>query len=146
MSLILNLLLVITAAFLLLDLVNAVKSLKAASWETVKGKIENWDMHYSADGEGTNLVINKLQYSYSVSENEYLSDRVGFGFPWFMDSFFVGSTIEKALESAPKLKVYYNPKSHRESTIIVGLRAFHIFKIFSLGIIIAFIYGASNAP
>jgi len=101
MSLVLNLLLVVTATFLLLEVVNTIKSLMAASWKNVKGKIENWDMHYSADGEGTSLIINKLQYSYTVSGNEYLSEKIGFGFPWFMDSLFVGKTIEKALESAP---------------------------------------------
>ena len=79
--------------------------------------IKDWDIHYSADGEGTNLITNKLQYSYSVSGKEYLSNRVAFGYPWIMDSLFVGNTIEKALEAAPELKIYYNPNSPSESTL-----------------------------
>lgn len=139
--------LLISAAtiFTLIEFINLFRSLKATSWKTAKGKIEDWDIHYSADGEGTNLATNKLKYSYSVSGNKYLSDRVAFGFPWFMDSLLAGNTIENALKSAPELKIYYNPKLPSESTLVVGMKVFHAFKIFIYGIILAFLCGEASA-
>ena len=142
---ILYLLVGVATIFMLIEVINLIRSLRAARWKTAKGKIEDWDIHYSADGEGTNLITNKLQYSYSVSGNDYLSNRVAFGFPWFMDSLLAGNAIEKALESAPKLKIYYNPKSPSESTLIVGMKTFHTFKIFIYGVILAFLCGEASA-
>ena len=145
MSMILNLLIGVATIFVSIEVVNLVRSLRAAKWKTAKGKIEDWDIHYSTDSEGTNLTINKLQYSYSVAGQNYLSSRVGFGFPWIMDSLFVGNTIEKILESAPELKIYYNPKVPSESTLVVGMKTFHAYKIFIYGIILSFLCGEANA-
>ena len=102
-------------------------------------------MYYNTHSEGTDLVVNKLEYSYLVSGNRYHSKRVGFGFPWLMPSMFVSRTIEKVLERAPESTIYYGPKSPGHSTLVVGIKSFHVIKISIYGIIFAVFLNEANA-
>ena len=96
------------------ELINLVKSVLAINWKVIPGKIENWDMHYSNDGESTNLVVNNLEYSYSVSGIDYISKRIAFGFPMVMEALYVGKGMENILTDAPNLNVYYDAKKPKE--------------------------------
>ena len=130
----------------LLELTNLIKSLVAINWKITPGKIQNWDMHYSNDGESTNLVVNNLEYSYSVSGVDYISKRIAFGFPAIMEALYVGKGMERMLSDAPNLSVYYDVKKPKESSLMVGLKLFHLIKIFALVLILTFISLAINEP
>ena len=130
----------------LLELINLSKSVLAMNWKVTQGKIENWDMHYSNDGESTNLIVNNLEYSYSVSGTDYLSKRIAFGFPVIMDALYIGNDIEKVLSKAPHLSVYYDIKKPKVSTLVVGLKTFHLFKLFAFLLVLGFIGMAINEP
>ncbi len=129
---------------LLSEVFNLYKSLIAKSWKSATGKIQNWDRPYSDAGDSNNFQINRLRYTYSVSENEYISKRVGFGFPGGINAVYVGGLIKSVLQSAPELKVYYDPSSPDQSTLVVGLRFFHLFKLFLYGFLLVFTYSAVN--
>lgn len=112
----------------------------ALKWNTTVGKLKNWDMRYAASEGGTDLVVDKFEYTYSVSGRDYQSRRIGFGFPLTIDSDFFGRQFVKSLENAPDLKVYYHPNKPQESALIVGLRAFHVFKILVCLIVLGLLY------
>jgi len=130
--------------FLLYETFNLISSIIAMSWKKVSGKIENWDMYFNTHSEGTDLIVNRLEYSYLVSGKRYDSTRVGFGFPWITPSMFVSGTIEKVLERAPELTVYYSPKLPRNSTLVVGIKSFHVIKIFIYGVILTVFLKEAN--
>jgi len=138
--LLLNILSGLALLLFLIELSGLVRSLMALQWNTTAGKLKDWDMRYAASEGSTDLVVNKFQYTYSVSGRDYQSRRIGFGFPLTMDSDFIGKQFVQSLENAPDLKVYYNPHKPEESALIVGLRAFHVFKIIVYLIVLGLLY------
>ena len=145
-QMVLKLIFGVVGILFLLELVNLIKSVLAINWKATVGKIQNWDMHYSDNGDSTNLVVNNLEYSYSVSGIDYISKRIAFGFPMIMEALYVGKDMERILSDAPNLNVYYDAKKPKESSLMVGLKLFHLFKIFAFLLVLAFIGLAINEP
>ena len=136
----------IVAILLIFEIINLIKSIVAINWKMASGKIRNWDMHYSDDGDSTNLVVNNLDYSYSVAGIDYTSKRIAFGFPTIMEALYVGNEFERVLSDAPSLMVYYDAKNPKVSVLMVGIKVFHLFKIFALLLVLTFIGLAINEP
>lgn len=145
MSVVLHLISGVLIVFIAIEIVSLLKSLKAKKWKTVTGKLVDWDMHFCNGGESSNLIINKLKYSYSVSGNDHLSNRVAFGFPSIMNADSVGRQVEKVLKDAPEVKVYYNPNKPEQSTLMVGIKQFHIYKLFAFFLVLSLAIAGSNA-
>lgn len=51
-----------------------------------------------------------LVYKHEVKGKEYESNLIGYGFPMNMSVLYVDKTLNNIFETAPNLKVYYNPK------------------------------------
>ncbi len=143
---VLKLLFGVVGIVFLIELTSLIKSVLATKWKVIPGKIQNWDVHYSNSGDSTNLIANNLEYSYSVAGIDYLSKRIAFGFPTVMDAMYIGKEIEGVLSDAPNLNVYYDAKNPKKSSLMVGVKLFHLFKIFVFLLVLTFIGLAINEP
>ena len=114
---------------LLYELLQMVRSLLATRWAQCRGQLLHWDMDVEGDGEATMLSIRNLVYSYSVDGEEHTGNRIGFGFPRVSDVLYTGPLTDEIFASSPELTVFYSEDDPSQSSLCVGLKAFHILKI-----------------
>lgn len=129
-----NLLLLIIAivAAALIGVQNIFRSIAATRWRTTEGNLLKWNMEIDGDSDG-DLVVNELIYTYKVNGKEFQSDRVGFGYP--KKSGYSHSAMDDVLSESPKVNVYFNEANPKLSTLIVGFKQYHAFKLMIYGFI-----------
>ena len=91
------------------QIINLIMSISAKNWPTAKGRLIKWNMRVEdySDGE---LDIHEFKYSYEADGTEYNSEKIGFGFPIWIDTTFAEKPLDRALENSPNLMIYYNQK------------------------------------
>ena len=111
------------------QIINLILSMRAKNWPTAEGKLDKWNIRIEdySDGE---LDINEFKYSYEADGTEYISEKIGFGFPIWIDKTFAEKSLDHVLENSPKLKIYYNPKKPTESVLVVGIQIYHLITVF----------------
>ena len=84
-----------------------------------------------------------LVYKHEVKRKEYESNLIGYGFPMNMSVLYVDKTLNNIFETAPNLKVYYNPKKPDVSVLTAGLKMYHVVKMlgYLLIIIVFYVFG-----
>lgn len=115
------------------------RSIFSKRWPTTNGKLEEWDMNWEAGGEGDNFRFRHIEYSYSVREEQYNSARIGYGFPSWIGAEMVSGTLNKIFKNSPSLKVHYHPRQPAISVLAVGVKPYHLFKIFAFSLGLAVI-------
>ncbi len=115
------------------------KSLMSTLWPHTTGGLMNWEMYNDPDGD---LSIEKFVYSYKVNDTEYKSTNIGFGVP--RKSGYSEAALNQVLINAPEVVVYFNPRNPQVSTLIVGLKQYHLVNLFLFFLGIVCIYAFYN--
>ena len=101
------------------------KGVETKKWHSTTGKISHigdFKEKYALNGGRISMLT--INYSYTVNNKEYQSDRASF--KWKNKNI----NSEKAkYANVSSIKVYYNPKSHKEAVLETGVDSTNYFSI-----------------
>lgn len=120
------------------ELTNVTKAVLSKRWPTTNGNLDEWDMSYEDGGDTVNFRIRHIAYSYTVRGEQYSSNKLGHGFPSWLGSEMVNPTIERVFKNSPSLKVHFHPTYPATSVLTVGLKRYHLFRLFTSAIALVF--------
>ena len=108
------------------SIVTLFKSVYVVSWPSTIGEIVNGGVEEEFDSDGDVLYQTKIEYRYSINGLTYKSSRVAYGLMAWNVFWLVSGVFSEATKNYPSTRVKYNPKNPGESTLISGVRRFHI--------------------
>ncbi|WP_045856721.1 DUF3592 domain-containing protein [Teredinibacter purpureus] len=101
----------------------------SCGWVPVTGKITSHEMDESRDSDGDSMYKAKVEYAYEYRGRRYNGKRIAFGFSSWNIRSLVSKAYSEAISEYPAVKVYVNGNSPKISSILVGIRSFHIANI-----------------
>lgn len=129
MTILITLILIVFSSYLVLEVSALIRNLVSSTWPHSPGKLKNWNFNTTQDSENTTLHVKQFIYEYEVNERTYEGERLAFGFPKSMDAYGEGKIVEKIMKNTPSVTVYYSPKNHANSVLIVGLQYSQVIRI-----------------
>lgn len=101
----------------------------AKSWLPVSGTITSHSIDVERDSDGDYMYEAKVCYTYEYRGRSHKGKRIAFGFgSWNIKSFVQNAYID-SVARAPSVTVHVNPKNPKMSTILCGIRLFHIANV-----------------
>lgn len=98
----------------------------AKSWLPVPGTITSHSIDVERDSDGDYMYEAKVCYTYEYRGRSYKGKRIAFGFSsWNVKSFVQNAYID-SVARVPSVTIHVNPKNPKISTILCGIRSFHI--------------------
>jgi hypothetical protein len=111
------------------------KSWGAKKWKLTHAIINRSTIEEDCDEDGCSYVA-KINYSYDYNGKHYKSDRIAFGYDVKSLKMIAKRMVQKYNPNLPSM-VYVNPKSPKESVLLVGIKGFHFVGIVLSSIFIA---------
>jgi len=140
--LLLNTVLLVLALVLLREFRIAMLSIRALRWRLTPGNLEQLsETPKQVEGElqapAKTHRDSSVRYNYVVEEQEYRSEQVAYGYPPEAFRMLAQSDLQQALENAPEVTVYYDPRKPEVSVLMNGFKRFHAARM--LLILVVFI-------
>lgn len=101
----------------------------SCNWVPVEGQIIHHEMDESRDNDGDYMYKAKVEYVYEYKHRTYKGKRIAYGFGSWNIRSLVYKAYGDAISSYPKVRVYVNKNSPKVSSILVGIRSFHVANI-----------------
>jgi len=101
----------------------------ACKWVSVEGEITHHEIDESRDSDGDYMYKAKVEYVYEYHRRKYTGKRIAFGFGSWNIRSLVDRAYGEAISNYPKVRVFVNQNSPSTSSILVGIRSFHIANI-----------------
>ncbi len=102
------------------------KSIRAYFWPAVCGEVIDATIGEEEDSDGDTFYLPKIHYRYAIGNLTYQSTQLGYGIDPWAYFWVVSGAYKEAMKDYPKVIVKYNPASHCESAVLVGIKRFHI--------------------
>ena len=109
------------------------QSLQASFWPHAEGEIINAGISEDRDSEGDLFFSTHIRYRYTVDNVTYQSTRVAYGLDSWALYWLVSGAFKEAVKHYPDAAVKYNPQFPNESTLVAGIKRFHIASLFLYG-------------
>ena len=127
-----------------------IMGMKSQQWPVTQGKILTTEVRKHIPDKRSGGVRRPtykpyVRYEFTVGDQRYENDLIAFA----QKNYFSDSDAQKALQKYPintDVKVYYNPKSHKQAVLVVGVKpSVYIGFLFGLLITIIGLIGILNA-
>ena len=132
---------VICIGLFILYLYFYIKSKQSLQWYNVKGTVLKSELDESCMGSGEPVTYKaKIEYSYTVAEKTYYSERIFYGdFLRHNLPFRSGKFVEKYKEG-DVVNVFYNPHNPKEAVLQQGVHSNVVRILITLFLLIGFTY------
>ncbi len=118
-------------ALLSYGLLQAKRSMAAAQWPTVPGKVDAVEMVEGSDGDSGTTYRVRATYSYSVGGREYQGDRIAYGYTGSSNHHSELEILNR-LKECRSVDVRYDPFEPDQSVLSYGIhKAIRFMLLFS---------------
>ena len=114
-------------------LFNLYQSVQATFWPNTEGEIINVGISEERDSDGDLFFSTQVRYRYTVENITYQSTRVAYGLDSWAFYWLVSGAFKEAVKLYPNAVVKYDPQSPNESTLVTGVKRFHIASLLLYG-------------
>jgi Protein of unknown function (DUF3592) len=118
---------ILTTTVATISIGDCYKSISAANWPSVVGKIENISWHEGRFNKKRQYKV-IVSYDYSIGDREYHNDTLAIGYSGSDDRKNNQLILDK-LQNATEVSVRYNPDLPEQSTLAYGLNAANVFTL-----------------